>query len=127
MNVSERFLQYIKYDTQSDEHSQTTPSTKKQLVLGNGLVKELHAIGIDNALIDEFGYVYAFINATSADAKTPTHRMIAHMDTSPDMSGEHVQAKMVPSYDGKDIVLDEEKGIVMRAEEYSALKDIYRA
>lgn len=123
MNVTERFLHYIKYDTQSDEHSQTTPSTKKQLVLGNELVKELHAIGIDNALIDEFGYVYAFINATSADAKTPTIGLIAHMDTSPDMSGEHVQAKMIPSYDGKDIVLDEEKGIVMRAEEYSALKE----
>ncbi|MFA0815949.1 MAG: peptidase T [Anaerofustis sp.] len=123
MNVTERFLHYIKYDTQSDEHSQTTPSTKKQLLLGNELVKELHEIGIDNALIDEFGYVYASINATSADAKTPTIGLIAHMDTSPDMSGEHVQAKMIPSYDGKDIVLDEEKGIVMRAEEYSALKE----
>lgn len=122
MNVQDRFLKYVKYDTQSDEHSSTVPSTAKQLVLANALVDEMKSIGIEDAHVDEFGVVYGTIPKT-CDSEVKTIGFIAHMDTSPDMSGENVKPRIVSSYDGADIVLNEELGISMGINEFECLAD----
>ncbi len=122
MNVQDRFLKYVKYDTQSDEHSSTVPSTAKQLVLANALVDEMKSIGIEDAHVDEFGVVYGTIPKT-CDSEVKTIGFIAHMDTSPDMSGENVKPRIVSSYDGTDIVLNEELGISMGVDEFECLAD----
>jgi len=118
MNVQERFLHYVSFDTQSDEHSQTTPSSLKQLKLAEALVDEMKAIGIEDAYVDEFGIVYGTIPATTKkDVKSIG--FIAHMDTSPDMSGRDVKPRIVKSYDGSDIVLNEELGIKMGVHDFA--------
>lgn len=122
MKVQDRFLKYVKYDTQSDEHSSTVPSTAKQLVLANALVEEMKSIGIQDAHVDEFGVVYGTIPKT-CDSNVKTIGFIAHMDTSPDMSGENVKPRIVSSYDGSDIILNEELGITMGADEFECLAD----
>ncbi len=122
MNVQDRFLKYVKYDTQSDEHSSTVPSTAKQLVLANALVDEMKSIGIEDAHVDEFGVVYGTIPKT-CDSEVKTIGFIAHMDTSPDMSGENVKPRIVSSYDGTNIVLNEELGISMGVDEFECLAD----
>lgn len=122
MNVQDRFLKYVKYDTQSDEHSSTVPSTAKQLVLANALVDEMKSIGIEDAHVDEFGVVYGTIPKT-CDSEVKTIGFIAHMDTSPDMSGENVIPRIVSSYDGTNIVLNEELGISMGVDEFECLAD----
>ena len=121
MNVQERFLHYVSFDTQSDEHSQTTPSSLKQLKLAEALVDEMKAIGIQDAYVDEFGIVYGTIPAnTKKDVKAIG--FIAHMDTSPDMSGKNVNPRIIPAYDGSDIVLNEELGISMGVQDFDCLK-----
>lgn len=121
MNVQERFLHYVSFDTQSDEHSQTTPSSLKQLKLAEALVDEMKAIGIQDAYVDEFGIVYGTIPAnTKKDVKAIG--FIAHMDTSPDMSGKNVNPRIIPAYDGSDIVLNEELGISMGIQDFDCLK-----
>lgn len=121
MNVQERFLHYVSFDTQSDEHSQTTPSSLKQLKLAEALVDEMKAIGITDAYVDEFGIVYGTIPAnTKKDVKSIG--FIAHMDTSPDMSGKNVNPRIIPAYDGSDIVLNEELGISMGVQDFDCLK-----
>lgn len=121
MNVQERFLHYVSFDTQSDEHSQTTPSSLKQLKLAEALVDEMKAIGIQDAYVDEFGIVYGMIPAnTKKDVKAIG--FIAHMDTSPDMSGKNVNPRIIPAYDGSDIVLNEELGISMGVQDFDCLK-----
>ena len=121
MNVQERFLHYVSFDTQSDEHSQTTPSSLKQLKLAEALVDEMKAIGITDAYVDEFGIVYGTIPAnTKKDVKAIG--FIAHMDTSPDMSGKNVNPRIIPAYDGSDIVLNEELGISMGVQDFDCLK-----
>ncbi len=122
MKVQERFLKYVKFDTQSDEHSSTVPSTAKQLVLANALAEEMKSIGIQDAHVDEFGVVYGTIPKT-CDSDAKTIGFIAHMDTSPDMSGENVKPRIVSSYDGSDIVLNEELGITMGVQEFECLAD----
>lgn len=122
MNVQDRFLKYVKYDTQSDEYSSTVPSTAKQLVLANALVDEMKSIGIEDAHVDEFGVVYGTIPKT-CDSEVKTIGFIAHMDTSPDMSGENVKPRIVSSYDGTNIVLNEELGISMGVDEFECLAD----
>ncbi len=122
MNVQDRFLKYVKYDTQSDEHSSTVPSTAKQLVLANALVDEMKSIGIEDAHVDEFGVVYGTIPKT-CDSEVKTIGFIAHMDTSPDMSRENVKPRIVSSYDGTNIVLNEELGISMGVDEFECLAD----
>lgn len=122
MNVQDRFLKYVIYDTQSDEHSSTVPSTAKQLVLANALVDEMKSIGIEDAHVDEFGVVYGTIPKT-CDSEVKTIGFIAHMDTSPDMSGENVKPRIVSSYDGTNIVLNEELGISMGVDEFECLAD----
>ena len=121
MNVQERFLHYVSFDTQSDEHSQTTPSSLKQLKLAEALVDEMKAIGITDAYVDEFGIVYGTIPAnTKKDVKAIG--FIAHMDTSPDMSGKNVNPRIIPAYNGSDIVLNEELGISMGVQDFDCLK-----
>lgn len=102
----ERFLTYASFDTQSDPKSETIPSTDKQLLLGKYLVKQLQALGVKNAHLDEFGYVYAFIKGNQAQAKKIG--FIAHMDTAAEFSGKNVKARVIENYDGKDIKLNED-------------------
>lgn len=117
--VVERFLRYVSFDTQSDEASTTCPSTEKQKLLGAALVEEMLSMGIGDARMDEFGYVYGTI---PGDPKLPTIGLIAHMDTSPDASGADVKAKIV-EYTGEDICLNAEKGIFLRQSDYPNLKN----
>ncbi len=117
--VVERFLRYVSFDTQSDEESTTCPSTAKQKLLGAALVEEMLAMGIGDARMDEFGYVYGTI---PGDPSLPTIGLIAHMDTSPDASGADVKAKIV-EYTGEDICLNAEKRIFLRQSDYPALKN----
>ena len=118
-SVSERFLRYVGYHTTSDEFSETCPSTDNQKVLGAALVEEMLAMGIADAHMDENGYVYGTV---PGDPKLPTIGLIAHMDTSPDASGENVKAKIV-EYAGGDILLNAEQGIYMREADFGGLKN----
>ena len=120
MNAVERFLKYVTYDTQSDEHSQTPPTTEKQKVLGAALAEELNQLGLHNAHMDEFGYVYAWLPATPGCEGTPCVGLIAHMDTAPSAPGAGVTPRIV-HYEGGDIVLNDEKQILMRAAEFESL------
>ena len=118
-SVVDRFLKYVSFDTQSDENSETCPSTAKQKKLGAALVEEMLQMGIADAQMDENGYVYGTV---PGDPSLPTIGLIAHMDTSPDASGCDVKAKIVP-YDGGDVCLNEEKGIFLREADYESLKN----
>ncbi len=118
-NVSERFLRYVGYHTTSDEFSETCPSTAGQKVLGAALVEEMLAMGIADAHMDENGYVYGSV---PGDPDLPTIGLIAHMDTSPDASGENIKAKIV-EYHGGDILLNAEQGIYMREADFGGLKN----
>ena len=117
--VSERFLKYVSFDTQSDGASETCPSTAKQKLLGAALVEEMKEMGIADAFMDENGYVYGTV---PGDPSLPTIGLIAHMDTSPDASGADIQAKIV-AYEGGDVCLNEEKGIFLREKDYPSLKN----
>src|SRR5260221_4875487 len=103
--VLDRFLRYVRYDTQSDERSTSYPSTERQLVLLRDLADELRALGLPDATIDEYGYVTATIPATSTKPNVPTIGFIAHVDTSPEMSGAGVVPIVHRNYDGRDLVL----------------------
>lgn len=118
-SVVERFLRYVTFDTQSDEESDTCPSTEKQKALAAALVEEMHGMGIQDATMDENGYVYGTV---PGDPKLPTLGLIAHMDTAPDASGANIKAKVV-AYDGGDVCLNEEKGIFLRETDYPSLKN----
>src|SRR5215212_6567174 len=98
-HVLDRFLRYVRYDTQSDESSQTYPSTDKQLVLLRDLTAELRSLGLDDAVMDQFGYVMATIPGTSTRRGVPTIGFIAHVDTSPEMSGAGVKPLVHRRYD----------------------------
>ena len=117
-SVVDRFLKYVSFDTQSDENSETCPSTAKQKLLGEALVEEMVAMGINDARMDDNGYVYGTV---PGDPTLPTIGLIAHMDTSPDASGKDVKAKIV-EYNGGDVLLNEEKGIFLREKDYESLK-----
>ena len=117
--VSERFLNYVAFDTQSDENSKTCPSTAKQKLLAKFLVDEMLAMGISDARMDENGYVYGSV---PGDPALPAIGLISHMDTSPDASGANIRARIVP-YDGEDILLNEEKKIYLREADYPILKN----
>lgn len=119
----ERFLRYVKYDTQSDETSDTFPSSEKQKVLGADLVKELKELGLSDAAMDEYGYVMATIPANTDKEDVPVIGFIAHMDTSPDVSGANVNAVLHENYDGKDIVLPADESIVITVEDNPLLKN----
>ena len=116
--VEKRFLRYVSYETTSDESSETCPSTEKQKALGKTIVEEMLAMGIQDARMDENGYVYGTV---PGDPSLPTIGLIAHMDTAPDASGADIQARIV-EYTGGDILLNEEKGIYLRETDYESLK-----
>ena len=117
--VTERFLRYVSYDTMSDEFSETCPSSDKQKLLGAALVEEMKEMGIEDARMDENGYVYGTV---PGDPDLPTIGLIAHMDTSPDASGADIKARIV-EYNGQDVCLNEEKEIYLREEDYPALRN----
>ena len=119
ITASERFLRYVTFDTKSDEFSETCPSTDKQKVFGAYLVEEMKELGIQDAHMDENGYIYGTV---PGDPRLPTIGLIAHMDTSPDASGENVQAKTV-LYEGGDVCLNEEKDIWLKESDYPSLKN----
>lgn len=121
--VLERFLRYVKIDTQSDPHSTTFPSTEKQKDLGRVLVQELLDMGISDVHLDEHGYVYATIPANS-EKEVPVICFCSHMDTSPDSSGKDVKPIVHKNYDGRDLVLPDDSSIVIRMEEHPDLKDL---
>ncbi len=124
MEVAERFLKYIAYNTQSDENMTSSPSTPGQLVLAKELVNEFHNIGVTNATVDAFGYVYATIEANMPlQEYLPKLGLIAHMDTSPDLSGENVKPNIIRNYNGSDILLNKEKQIIMKREEFDHLSN----
>ncbi|MDR3188856.1 MAG: peptidase T [Prevotellaceae bacterium] len=120
--VLQKFLRYVAIDTQSDESSRTFPSTEKQKHLLSLLADELRAMGVSEVSMDEHGYVMARIAANTATPPPPVG-FIAHVDTSPDMSGCNVQPKIVAQYDGKDIVLNEEKNIVLSPADFPELRE----
>ncbi len=122
MKVHERFLNYVKFDTQSVPDLDIIPSSEKQKDLARYLVEEMKSIGIQDAFMDEYGYVYGTIPSNISE-NMPTIGFIAHMDTSPDMPGNNIKPRIVQNYDGKDIVLNEEKNIVMRTEMFEHLLD----
>ena len=116
-SVSQRFLRYVSFDTQSDEASTTCPTTAKQKLLGAALVAEMKAMGISDAFMDDFGYVYGTV---PGDPSLPVIGLIAHMDTSPDAPGNDIKARIV-EYTGEDICLNAEKGIFLRESDYESL------
>src|SRR5882672_1605997 len=120
--VLERFLRYVKYDTQADENSTTYPSTDKQLVLLRDLAAELKAVGLRDAAIDEHGYVTATVPATSSKP-VPAIGFIAHVDTSPEVTGEHVKPIVHTRYDGRDIALPDDPTAILRMSECEPLAD----
>jgi tripeptide aminopeptidase len=108
----ERFLKYVSFDTQSDENAATTPSTAKQMLLAQVLKSEAEALGLTDISLDEHAYLMATLPANT-DEKLPVIGFIAHLDTSPDMSGANVKPRIVEHYDGKDIVLNEKENIIL--------------
>ncbi|WP_044413644.1 MULTISPECIES: peptidase T [Rhodopseudomonas] len=120
--VTARFLRYVTIDTQSDPESPTCPSTDKQKQLGALLAEELRALGLADAHLDEYGYVYATIPANS-DKQVPVICFCSHMDTSPDCSGANVKPQIVTDYRGGDIVLPADPTQIIRAAEHPALAD----
>lgn len=120
MNVVDRFLDYVKFDTQSDELTNLTPSTPGQMVFAQYLEEKLNELGLKDVSLDENGYLMATLPGNTTD-EVPTIGFIAHLDTSPDMSGRHVNPRIVKSYDGSDIILNSEKEIVLSPTQFPEL------
>ena len=122
MRAYERFLNYISFDTQSDEKSTTFPSTAKQLKLAEHLRDELKAIGAEDATLDENGYVYATIPASPGSEGKPGFALIAHMDTALELSGANIKPQII-EYKGGDIVLNEKLGITTKLSDFPDLEE----
>ncbi len=121
-SVKDKFLRYISIDTVSDPDSDSQPSSERQFDLLKMLVKELKDMGIDNAGVDEYGYVMATIPSNMpAGANVPPLGFIAHVDTAPDASGANIKPQFFPNYDGSDIVVNKEKNIILTTEEFPEL------
>lgn len=120
MEIKERFLNYVSFDTQSVENSQTVPSTSKQLKLGKYLVEELQSLGIENAKIDEYGVVYGTIPSNN-NHQGDVIGFIAHMDTSPDASGKDIHPQIIKNYQRQKITLNEDKKLYLDPEQYPQL------
>ncbi|HEX2640952.1 MAG TPA: tripeptide aminopeptidase PepT, partial [Pyrinomonadaceae bacterium] len=124
-SAMDRFLRYVKIDTQSAEDQDTVPSTKKQFDLANLLAKELKDLGVQNVRVSEFGIVYGMVPGNLPDnSKVPTIGFIAHMDTSPAVSGANVNAIIHKNYQGGDIVLPNDKTQVITVAQNPDLKDL---
>jgi tripeptide aminopeptidase len=122
MNVVNRFLKYVSFDTQSDETSIATPSTEKQMNLAKALQTEAEAMGLAEISLDEHAYLMATLPANTGD-KLPTIGFIAHLDTSPDLSGANVKPRIVENYDGNEIVLNEKENIILSPSMFPELRD----
>jgi len=120
-NMIKRFLNYVTIDTKSDHESENFPSTQSQFDLAKILVEELKELGLNDAYMDENGYVMATL-PSNMDKDVPTIGFIAHMDTSPDMSGKDVKPKMVEDYNGEDIILNGDKNIILSPTDFPDLK-----
>ena len=121
MTVIDRFLKLVSYPTTSDERSQTCPSTPQQRVLAEELVRQMQELGIQDARVDAYGYVYGTIPA-NCEKDIPVYGLIAHMDTAPDAPGENIRARVTGPYTDGDVVLNEEKHIVLSPKEYPQMK-----
>ena len=121
MELKERFLKYVAIDTQSSEESETFPSTGKQWTLLNMLVEEMKALGLTEVSIDKYGYAMGTIPASEGCGNAPVIGFLAHVDTSPDMSGENVRPRIIDNYDGSDIVLN--NALTMRVADFPELKN----
>lgn len=121
MTLVDRFLDYVKYDTQSDELTNMTPSTPGQMVFASHLRDELEAMHLQDITLDDNGYLMATLPGNIQGKHVPAIGFIAHLDTSPDMSGLHVKPRIVRDYDGSTIVLNAEKNIVLSPEEFPEL------
>ena len=120
--VLEKFLRYIAIDTASDPESESQPSTSKQLDLSRLLVKELKDMGIKDVELDEWGYVMATIPSNLPDGKeVPVIGFIAHVDSAPDASGANIKPQIINNYDGSDIVINKERGFIMKVDEFPEL------
>lgn len=122
MSLVERFLKYVSFDTQSSEETGLTPSTPGQMVFAEYLKSELESLGLEEISLDENGYLFATLPA-NVDKQLPVVGFIAHMDTSPDMSGKDVKPRTVTNYDGTDIVLCAEENIVLSPSRFPELLD----
>jgi hypothetical protein len=111
-HIIDRFISYVTIDTESDPNSQTTPSTEKQWNLANKLVEELKTIGLKDVTIDDKAYIMATL-PSNVDHEVPTIGFVSHFDTSPDFSGANVKPQIIENYDGKDIILNAEKNIIL--------------
>lgn len=120
MNLVERFLKYVSFDTQSDEETRVTPSTPGQMVFAEYLKTELEELGLEDITLDEHGYLFATLPANTGK-ELPVIGFIAHMDTSPDMSGKDVSPRIVERYDGSDIVLCAEENVVLSPKQFPEL------
>lgn len=119
MDLTERFLRYVQFDTQSDDETNMTPSTPGQMVFAKALKEELEQMGLSDITLDDNGYLMATLPSNLAnDGDTPVIGFIAHLDTAPDMSGKHVKPRIVEKYDGGRIVLNAEQDIVLSPEEF---------
>ena len=122
MTVVDRFLNYVKFDTQSDELTNLTPSTPGQMIFAQHLEKELQELGLTEISLDDNGYLMATL-PTNTDKDVPTIGFIAHLDTSPDMSGRHVKPRIVEKYAGGDITLNSEENVVLSPSQFPELND----
>lgn len=122
MNVVDRFLQYVKFDTQSDEYTNLTPSTPGQMIFAQHLKQELQSMGLSEISLDDNGYLMATLPANTKK-ELPTVGFIAHLDTSPDMSGRHVTPRIIEKYEGGDILLNGENGIILSPDQFPELND----
>ncbi|MDE6043295.1 MAG: peptidase T [Muribaculaceae bacterium] len=121
MTIVDRFLDYVKFDTQSDELTNLTPSTPGQMIFARHLRDVLEGMGLKDITLDENGYLMATLPGNITDRKVPTIGFIAHLDTSPDMSGHNVKPRIVRDYDGCAITLNDEQGIVLSPDEFPEL------
>ncbi len=121
--VLERFLRYVKVDTESDPQSTSFPSTQKQKDLSRILVQELLEMGVQDAHLDDFGYVYATIPANTEKKNVPVICFCSHVDTSPDCSGRNVKPIVHQNYQGEDIILPDDPTVIIRAKEHPDLQD----
>mgnify|MGYP002748963929 FL=1 len=120
MTLVERFLKYVSFDTQSSEETRLTPSTPGQMVFAKYLKSELESLGLEEITLDEYGYLFATLPANT-EKEVPTIGFIAHMDTSPDMSGKDITPRIVENYNGSDIVLNAEDRVILSPAQFPEL------
>lgn len=122
MTVVDRFIKYVKFDTESDTETGITPSTSGQMILARELEKELREIGLEDITLDDNAYLMATLPANT-DKKVPTIGFIAHLDTSPDLTGKNVNPRIVKNYDGKDVVLNKDTKVILSPSDFPEMLD----